>query len=397
VNVALVTPKVNLETGGGSHYSLHLYAGALRALDVGVDVYALNHTPVSAVDAFAAVGVPLYDLGGLTRAEQEERLGAVKSDVLFFDTTLPLSGDVKRRYPALRVGAHINTLSGFCTDLARQQDGCWLTCSHARRVLHHAGRPLQRFAYLVRGARTVADLGRGFRSLDGCVFPSPQTVEAYQLYRLDPARCFVVPECLDLDSIGRFRAAPFRSTGGPLTVLYIGTLARYKGMSLLFEALRRVGTPWRVRIYGDGDDRARVLSFAEAFPGRVDYRGHVANARVVAELDGGDFLFVHPCLWFEALGRGILEAMALEIPVVVPDVGGPAWSVRPGVTGLQYRHRDAGDLARQIEWAAEHPADMRRLAAAGREAAKQYDHRRVARLWRDTLARIAETPGTFDA
>jgi glycosyltransferase involved in cell wall biosynthesis len=118
---------------------------------------------------------------------------------------------------------------------------------------------------------------------------------------------------------------------------------------------------------------------------------------VVAELDGGDFLFVHPCLWFEALGRGILEAMALEIPVVVPDVGGPAWSVRPGVTGLQYRHRDAGDLARQIEWAAEHPADMRRLAAAGREAAKQYDHRRVARLWRDTLARIAETPGTFDA
>jgi glycosyltransferase involved in cell wall biosynthesis len=235
----------------------------------------------------------------------------------------------------------------------------------------------------------VADLGRGFRSLDGCVFPSPQTVDAYCLYGLDPARCYVVPECLDLDWIGRFRAASFGSSGGPLTVLYVGTLARYKGMSLLFEALRRLRIPWRARIYGDGDDRPRVQAFAAEFPGRIDYRGHVTNARVFSELDGGDFLFVHPCLWFEALGRGILESMALEIPVLVPDVGGPASSVSPGVTGLHYRHRDAADLARRIEWAAAHPAEMRMLAAAGRTAAQRYDHRSVARLWRTTLARIA--------
>lgn len=397
MNVALVTPKVNLETGGGSHYSLHLYAGALRALDVGVELYSLNRTAPSAVDVFAASGVPLHDLGGLAETEQAERLGTVKCDVLFFDANVRLSYEVKRRFPDVRVGAHLNTLSGFCTNLARQQNDCWLTCSHARRVLHHAGGALPWLAYLVRGAPAVAELGRGFRSLDGCVFPSPQTVDAYRLYGLDPAKCFVVPECLDLDWIRRFRAAPFRSSAGPLTVLYVGTLARYKGMALLFEALRRVRTPWRARIYGDGDDRSRVLAFAAEFPGRVDYRGHVTNANVFSELDGGDFLFVHPCLWFEALGRGILEAMALEIPVLVPDVGGPAWSVSPGVTGLHYRHRDAADLARRIEWAAAHPVETRALAAAGRAAAQQYDYRTVARLWQRTLARIAGGSGAADA
>jgi glycosyltransferase involved in cell wall biosynthesis len=331
----------------------------------------------------------VHDLGDFAETDQAERLVTVKADVLFFDANVRLSYEVKRRAPALRVGAHINTLSGFCTDVARQQNGCWLTCSHPRRVAHHTGGALARLAYLARGARTVAELGRGFRSLDGCVFPSPQTVDAYRLYGLDPAKCFVVPECLDLDWINRFRAAPFGSSGGPLTVLYIGTLARYKGMPLLFEALRRLRIPWRARIYGDGDDGARVRAFAEEFPGRVDYRGHVANAKVFAELDGGDFLFVHPCLWFEALGRGILEAMALEIPVLVPDVGGPVWSVTPGVTGLLYRHRDAAALAQQIEWAAAHTNQTRAIAAAGRAAASVYDHRTVAAQWRPTLARIA--------
>ncbi len=389
MRLALVTPKVNLETGGGSHYSLLLYATALRHLDVDVDVYALNPLAASAIDAFTSAGVTLHDLGGRPEGEQADRLGRADGDVIFFDTNLRLSYEVKRRFPSRCIGVHISTLSGFCTNLARQADDCWLTCSHATRVRHHAGSLVDRARYVVRGRATVARLARGFRSLDGCVFPSPQTVAAYRLYGLDPDRCFVVPECLDLGWINRFRAAPFGSSGGPLTVLYVGTLARYKGMSLLFDALRRLTRPWRARIYGDGDDHAAVQAFANEFPGRVDYRGHVTNAQLFPELDGGDFLFVHPCLWFEALGRGILEAMALEIPVLVPDVGGPAWSVTPGVTGLHYRHRDAAALARGIEWAADHPDDVRAYAAAGRAAAARYDHWTVGREWRDTFARIA--------
>jgi glycosyltransferase involved in cell wall biosynthesis len=393
MKIAIVAPKVNLETGGGSHLSLVLYGAGLQGLGCETEVYSLNAVSPGSRDEMMQAGLPLHDLGGLEPAEQAERLGRVKSDVLLFDANLPLAYHVKRRFPAQRVVAHLNTLSGFCTNLARQAAGCWLTCRHLDRVRHHPGPAAQRLRFAALGALRVADLARGFRSLDGWVFPSPQTADAYRLYGLDPDRCVVVPESLDLEHIGRFRAAAFGTSGGPVTVLYVGMLPEYKGMSLLFDALRRVHVPWRVRIYGDGDDRGRVLAFAADFPGRVDYRGHVPNRDIFPELDGGDFLFVHPCLWFEALGRGILEAMALEIPVVVPDVGGPAWSVRDGVTGLHYRHRDPADLARRIEWAVAHPDETRRLATRGREASVAYDYRTVARGWRDALERILEKSG----
>jgi len=81
--------------------------------------------------------------------------------------------------------------------------------------------------------------------------------------------------------------------------------------------------------------------------------------------------------------------MVLGIPVLVPDVGGPSWSVTAGKTGLHYRHRDAADLARRIEWAAAHPTEVRTMAEAGREAARQYDYRPVSAQWRETLASIA--------
>ncbi len=389
MRVAIVAPKVNLETGGGSHYSLLLYVRGLRELEVEVEVYSLDVTSTGATEEFAAAGAALHFVGAAGPAEQAERLGAVKCDVLLVDAPMAVAYEYKRRFPRRRVAAHINTLSGFCTNVGHQQAGCWLACTHRDRVRHHPGRLPQRAKYLLVGHRVVTDLARGFRSLDGCIFPSPQTVEAYRVYRLDPARCFVVPECLDLELIARFQAAPFRAGDGPLTLLYVGSLAEYKGMALLFEALRRVQVPWRLRIYGDGPDRGRVLAFAEEFRGRVDFRGHVANSALFADVDGGDFLFVHPCLWFEALGRGILEAMALGIPVLVPDVGGPAWSVTEGLTGLHYGHRDPAALAERIEWAAAHAVDVRRMAVRAREAARAYGYRRIARLWSETLERIA--------
>jgi glycosyltransferase involved in cell wall biosynthesis len=388
VRLAVVAARINLETGGGSHYSLLLYTTGLRQLGTDVEVYALRRPSAVTEGLFARAGVPLHSLDGLETAAQVHRLGAVRCDVMMTDDPLPLAYHVKRASPDRRVVAHLNTLSGFCTEPGHQQAGCWLTCRHWDRVRHHPGGVARRLKYLVKGSATVADLAAGFRSLDGCIFPSPQTAEAYRLYRLDPARSFVVPECLDVDHIQRFRAAPFASDGAPLTVLYVGTLARYKGLGLLFEALRRLERPWRARIYGDGEDRPRVLGFAHEFPGQVDYRGHVSNRALFAELDRGNFLFVHPCLWFEALGRGILEAMALGIPVLVPDVGGPSWSVVAGKTGLHYRHRDAADLADRIEWASAHPEEVRAMAEAGREAARQYDYRVVSQAWRDTLRSI---------
>jgi glycosyltransferase involved in cell wall biosynthesis len=132
-----------------------------------------------------------------------------------------------------------------------------------------------------------------------------------------------------------------------------------------------------------------VEAFRAERPDQVAFHGHVDNRRLFAELAGRPFVFVHPCLWFEAFGRAVIEAMALGLPVVVPDVGGPAWLVEDGVTGLHYHHRDATDLARRIEWAAQHPARMAAIGELGVETARRFDYRAVAALWHETLAELA--------
>jgi glycosyltransferase involved in cell wall biosynthesis len=132
-----------------------------------------------------------------------------------------------------------------------------------------------------------------------------------------------------------------------------------------------------------------VEAFRAAYPDRVEYHGHVDNRVLGAALVGRPFVFVHPGLWFEAFGRAVAEAMALGIPVIVPDVGGPAWIVEDGVSGVHYAHRDADDLARKIEWAAVHPSELERLASMGRRAVARFDYRTVAGQWAEILGEIA--------
>jgi L-malate glycosyltransferase len=53
--------------------------------------------------------------------------------------------------------------------------------------------------------------------------------------------------------------------------------------------------------------------------------------------------------WREAFGRIAIEAMAMGVPVVATDVGGPAEIVRPGIDGLLLPPRDPGAWSRGLE------------------------------------------------
>jgi glycosyltransferase involved in cell wall biosynthesis len=388
MRLAVVAPKVNLETGGGSHWTLALMCRGLHELGVRVDVYALSATEAGSAEAVRATGATLTDVAERADRSHLARLAAVDADAVLVYGLLPIAAALKGARPRRPVLAYVNALAGFCTNVSAQRDGCWLTCSPLDRIRHHPGGVAARARYAVAGWRRVRALATALRSLDACVFDSAPLAHAYRVLDLDPTRCAVLPECIDLAHLSRFRAGAFGDAGGPVSLLFVGMLAEYKGVMLLAEAVRRLQRPWRLTVYGDGPDRPRVEALAREFPGRVDFRGLVPNPELFARLDGIDALFVHPCLWFEALGRAILEAMAMGIPVLVPDVGGPSSSVADGVTGLHYRHRDAADLARRIEWAADHPAAVRAMGDAGRRAVASYDYRAVAREWLALLARL---------
>jgi glycogen(starch) synthase len=81
---------------------------------------------------------------------------------------------------------------------------------------------------------------------------------------------------------------------------------------------------------------------------------------------------------YEELGTVLLEAMWADLPVVASKTGGIPDVVSDGVNGLLVPPSDAEALARAIDRVLANTDLARRLGAAARELAKDYD-------W-DTLA-----------
>ena len=82
---------------------------------------------------------------------------------------------------------------------------------------------------------------------------------------VDPAKVFVLSHP---PFVFGPPAAPPRAHGGPLRLLCFGRLLRYKGLDLLFDALRHVGAPgeWELRVVGSGPESSD-LDALRSLPG----------------------------------------------------------------------------------------------------------------------------------
>lgn len=98
-------------------------------------------------------------------------------------------------------------------------------------------------------------------------------------------------------------------------------------------------------------------------------------------------LFVLPS-YREGLPRSVLEAMAMELPVVATDIRGCREAVDNGVTGLLVPARQVEPLAAAIRKLLANPTLARRFGKAGRErVVAQFDERlvfeRIERCYRE--------------
>jgi glycosyltransferase involved in cell wall biosynthesis len=161
----------------------------------------------------------------------------------------------------------------------------------------------------------------------------------------------------------------WRLTGGepekPL-VLYVGRLAREKGLLNLYEAAQLVPGV-RFALVGDGPLRGllerRFANVPSVFAGFL--RGEpLASAYASADA------FVFPSE-SETFGQVVLQAMASGVPPIVVRGTAPAEFVRAGESGLHVAPRSPGALAEAMQRLTKE-RDLRRMLAAGaeRDAAK---------------------------
>lgn len=147
-------------------------------------------------------------------------------------------------------------------------------------------------------------------------------------------RCVFIPEnAVDLAKFP-LTPKPAASTdpSRPLRISFVGRLVALKGVDMLIDAAAPLVRNETVHldIIGDGPEREnlQVLVQRRGITGGVRMDGWVQHAHLAARLRESD-LFVFPSIR-EFGGGVVLEAMALGIPSVVLDHGGPPELVPPG-------------------------------------------------------------------
>ena len=159
---------------------------------------------------------------------------------------------------------------------------------------------------------------------------------------------------------------------GRLTVGAVGRLAPEKGFDLLIRAthlLVRAGHDMDLIIAGDGDARLTLQTLVKelGLADRVRLLGHQDHMHAVYEAMD---VFALSSLR-EGLPNVVLEAMALEVPVIATRTAGVPSLIRDGETGLLVEPGSVPELAAGVARLLDDPGARVRLAAAGRRMVVQ--------------------------
>jgi glycosyltransferase involved in cell wall biosynthesis len=213
----------------------------------------------------------------------------------------------------------------------------------------------------------------------------------------DPARIRVIPRGVDLarfdpaavpDSrVAALRAAWGVPEGRPVLLLP-GRISRWKGQEVLLRALAALPAPRPFAILVGDEGRGgfaaelRQRIVALGLQGDVAMPGHCDDLPAAFLLAD---LALHCSTDAEAFGRTIVEAQAMECPVIASDLGAPRETVLEGETGWRTPPGDVPALAGAISHALALPAGERaRIGAQGR--AVVLEHYTTAAMQRATLS-----------
>ena len=195
-----------------------------------------------------------------------------------------------------------------------------------------------------------------------------------------PSRVRVIPRGVDpkLFDPGRVAgaqvarlAAAWQVPEGAPVVMLPARLTRWKGASVLIDAVARLAradaccvlvgaAQGRERFARQLQAQAQALGVA----GRLRLAGHCDDMPAALALAD---VVVSASLEPEGFGRAVIEAQAMERPVIATDHGGAAETVEHGVTGWRVPPGDAGALAAALDGAlAMLPADRRAMGARAR-------------------------------
>ncbi|RMF56415.1 MAG: colanic acid biosynthesis glycosyltransferase WcaL [Calditrichaeota bacterium] len=178
-------------------------------------------------------------------------------------------------------------------------------------------------------------------------------------------------------------------------ILSVGRLVEKKGFSTLLQAcalLQARRVPFTCQIVGDGPLFGVLRKELEklGLQGKVQLPGKKTQDELV-EYYQRAALFVLPCCVTEDGDRDgipnvVLEAMAMELPVVTTRISGLPEAVAHGSTGLLVQEKNSRELADAMETLIRDPALAAQMGRAGRQRIlERYELKRNVQSLKDHL------------
>jgi len=129
-------------------------------------------------------------------------------------------------------------------------------------------------------------------------------------------------------------------------LIFTGRLVPIKNIPFLIQAMRKLPSDTVLLIAGDGPLKKELRREAEGenLMNRVIFTGHIPQEKLPFYYSAGD-IFVFSS-FYDNFPNSVLEAMASELPVVAPSVGGIPMIVENGVNGYLY---SSGNLEEFVE------------------------------------------------
>ena len=183
---------------------------------------------------------------------------------------------------------------------------------------------------------------------------SPFLYDPLDVLGVDRKKIFLIPPRCDSKLFNKKNIDPQKPkplAQNKFNILFVGNLIFAKGVDILLEAFALIEKEYSdigLIYVGDGEEEARLISRSSVLglDKKVMFFGRVEYNSIPSIMHYSDILILPSRE--EGVGRVILEAMAMKLPVIASNVGGIPLVIESQKDGILFESEDVHELKNHI-------------------------------------------------
>lgn len=245
------------------------------------------------------------------------------------------------------VVGRLNSYTMFCTNPSKMNGSCHKNCSFYNKFKHDRAKRKKKVKKTPFYLFLDLSFPRFSNHVDLYFAQSPIIMEYYNEAGLDESRIKVVSNFPNKSFYDGEKTTPSVGEWDGFNILYVGRIEEEKGVDILVDCSKFLGTNHNIHIVGDGSAMNQIRLAIEKLSTdtNITLHGWTDRDNLPQFYDNSD-VFIHPSRWPEPSGRAILEALQYDCPIITSEESGPNWI--KGDAGMTFENNDPSDLADKI-------------------------------------------------